>query len=205
MTRGLARPPESADFYHETSRRLQRHFGTEKLAAHLARRYVLDRLEDTHVEWIRRADAVYVATVNPQGHPECSYKGGLPGFVRVPDPCTMEIPSYDGNGMYRTLGNASAEPWVGLLFLFPDVPAKLRVSGACEVLTEPAALTVHPGAEALLRVSVREVFENCPRYLHDSSSGEYSAHCPRPDYQPPEPAWKQKPEYEGLLPKRPLP
>jgi len=196
---------EPDNFYHETSRRLQRHFGTEALAAHIARRYVLDRLEDAHIEWIRRADAVYVATVNPHGRPDCSYKGGLPGFLRVPDAHTVEIPSYDGNGMYRTLGNASAEPWVGLLLLFPDVPAKLRLNGTCEVLTEPAALAAHTGAEAVLRVCVREVFENCPRYLHDRVSGEYSAHCPRPDYQPPEASWKQKPEYEGLLPNRPVP
>jgi predicted pyridoxine 5'-phosphate oxidase superfamily flavin-nucleotide-binding protein len=191
---------EPDDFYHDASRRLQRHFGTERLAAHIARRYVLDRLDNTHIAWIRQADAVYVATIDSQGHPECSYKGGLPGFVGVRSARTLEIPSYDGNGMYRTLGNAAAEPWVGLLFLFPDVPAKLRVNGACSVLTDPDALCAHSGAEAVLRVSIREVFENCPRYLHDRVAGGYSEHCPRPGYRPPDPAWKLKPEYDGLLP-----
>jgi predicted pyridoxine 5'-phosphate oxidase superfamily flavin-nucleotide-binding protein len=191
---------EPEEFYQGASRTLQRQFGTDELAAHLARRHVLTELDSTHIEWIRRADAVYVATVDPRGRPDCSYKGGLPGFVQVPDVRTLEIPSYDGNGMYRTLGNAAGAAWIGLLFLFPDVPAKLRVNGACQVLTEPPALAGHTGAEAVLRVDIREVFENCPRYLHDRISGEHSAHCPRPDYQPPEPAWKQKPEYQGLLP-----
>lgn len=188
------------EFYADASRRLQHQFGTEELAAHLARRYVLTELADEHVGWIRQADAVYLATVDPRGHPDCSYKGGLPGFIRVPDPHTLEIPSYDGNGMYRTLGNAAGDGWVGLLFLFPELPAKLRVNGASRVLTDSAALAGHTGAEAVLRVDVREVFENCPRYLHDRATGEHSVHCPRPDYQPPEPAWKGKPEYQGLLP-----
>jgi uncharacterized protein len=190
---------DPAEFYHDASRRLQRRFGTEELAAHIARRYVLDALEPAHVEWIRGASAVYVATVDARGFPECSYKGGLPGFIQVLDSRTLELPAYDGNGMYRTLGNASAQPRVGLLFLFPELPAKLRVNGACEVLTEPSAVAPHIGADAVLRVHIREVFENCPRYLHDPVTGEYSAHCPRPDYRPPDPAWKLKPEYDGLL------
>ena len=189
-------------FYHDMSRRLQRQFGTEELAAHLARKYVLDELEQAHIEWIGVADEVYIATVNPQGHPECSYKGGLPGFIRVVDTRTLEIPSYDGNGMYRTLGNITAEPWIGLLLLFPEVPAKLRVNGSCQVRTGSAALAAHPGAEAVLQIRVREVFENCPRYLHDRQTSKHSVHCPRPGYQPPDPAWKLKPEYVGLLPVR---
>jgi predicted pyridoxine 5'-phosphate oxidase superfamily flavin-nucleotide-binding protein len=193
---------EPEDFYQDGSRELQRRFGTEDLAAHLSRRYVFDALEDEHMEWIRGADAVYLATVDEQGFPDCSYKGGLPGFVQVPDSRTLEIPSYDGNGMYRTLGNAAARQQIGLLFLFPGLPAKLRVNGSCEVLTDPAAVGPHHGAEAVLRVAVRAVFENCPRYLHDPRTGEHSRHCPRPGYRPPDPDWKLKPEYDGLLPVR---
>jgi predicted pyridoxine 5'-phosphate oxidase superfamily flavin-nucleotide-binding protein len=191
---------EPEDFYHDGSVRLQRRFGTEELASHLARRYALEELEAEHVEWIRGADAVFVASIDPLGRPDCSYKGGLPGFIHVPDTKTLEIPSYDGNGMYRTLGNAAAQPSVGLLFLFPELPAKLRVNGACEVLTAPDAVAAHHGAEAVMRVAIQAVFENCPRYLHDPKTGEHSVHCPRPDYQPPDPDWKKKPEYDGLLP-----
>lgn len=191
---------EPEAFYHDGSRRLQRQFGTVELADHLARKYVLDELEDEHVGWIIGADSVYIATLDPDGHPECSYKGGLPGFIQVPDVTVLEIPSYDGNGMYRTLGNAAAESWVGLLFLFPELPAKLRVNGVSRVLTDPDTLARHHGAEAVIRVDIKAVFENCPRYLHNRDTGELSAHCPRPDYQPPPPDWKLKSEYDGLLP-----
>jgi uncharacterized protein len=187
------------DFYHDGSRKLQRRLGTERLAQHIARHYVHDFLADEHIGWIRGADAVFLATTDPSGRPECSYKGGLPGFVRVPDPRTLEIPSYDGNGMFRSFGNALACPDVGLLFLFPEHRAKLRVNGACEVLTDAAGVAAHTGAQALLRVTVREVFENCPRYLHDRSTGEHSADCPRAEYVPPDPDWKLKPEYDGIV------
>jgi predicted pyridoxine 5'-phosphate oxidase superfamily flavin-nucleotide-binding protein len=191
------------DFYHDGSRALQRDFGTYDLAGHLAVKYVLEEFEPEHVEWIHQADCVYVATIDPSGQPECSYKGGLPGFIRVTGPRGLEIPSYDGNGMYRTLGNAAAVARIGLLFLFPELKAKLRVNGTCEVVTDAAALAAHHGAEAVVRVGVTAVFENCPRYLHDRANGRYSKHCPRPGYQPPDPDWKLKPEYDGLLPHPP--
>ncbi|MCX0241726.1 pyridoxamine 5'-phosphate oxidase family protein [Streptomyces drozdowiczii] len=189
-------------FYHEHSRGLQHRFGTTGLAGHLAEKYVLDRLEPEHQEWIAAADEVFVATVGPDGRPDCSYKGGLPGFVRVLDARTLELPSYDGNGMYRTLGNAVAAAHVALLFLPADVPGKLRVGGRARLLTDPEAVAAHEGAEAVLRITVDQVFENCPRYLHDRATGAHSAHCPRPGHLPPEPEWKKKPEYEGLLPLR---
>ncbi|MFI0902092.1 pyridoxamine 5'-phosphate oxidase family protein [Streptomyces sioyaensis] len=190
---------EAHVFYHEGSRGLQRRLGTERLAEHIADRYVEGLLSEEHIEWIGASDAVYLATVDPQGRPECSYKGGLPGFIRVLDPRTLEIPGYDGNGMFRSLGNAAVCPEVGLLFLFPERRAKLRVNGACEVATDAGTVAAHPGAQVVLRVRVREVFENCPRYLHDRVSGERSVDCPRPDHVPPDPDWKLKSEYDGLV------
>lgn len=186
-------------FYHEESLELQRRLGTEQVASHIADAYVATELSDEHSGWIREADCVFLATVNPRGGPECSYKGGLPGFIRVPDPTTIEIPSYDGNGMFRSLGNALACPRAGLLFLLPERRAKLRVNGGCAVSTDPGRLNGHAGAEALLIVTVDKVFENCPRYLHDRENGTYSRHCPRPGYVPPDPEWKLKPEYDGIV------
>ena len=47
----------------------------------------------------------FLATVDPEGWPTCSYKGGDPGFVRVVDDTTLAFPCYDGNGMYLSMGN----------------------------------------------------------------------------------------------------
>jgi predicted pyridoxine 5'-phosphate oxidase superfamily flavin-nucleotide-binding protein len=55
--------------------------------------------------FIQRSRMFFIATADGDGQPECSYKGGLPGFVRVVDDRTLAIPDYDGNGQYRSWGN----------------------------------------------------------------------------------------------------
>ena len=59
----------------------------------------------------------FLATADEHGMPQCSYKGGDPGFVRVVDEHTLAFPSYDGNGMYLSLGNLLVNPQVGILFI----------------------------------------------------------------------------------------
>ena len=188
-------------FYGPGSRYLQERAGTRRLADHLAGRYVLDALEPAHVAWVLAADSVFVSTVAHDGQPEVSYKGGLPGFVQVPDPRTLEIPSFDGNGMFRTLGNARDHGRLGLLFLVEEPRAKLRIHASAEVAMDAPTLARHRGAQVVLRAHVSAVFENCPRYLHDRAAGTHSADCPRPSHTPPTPAWKLKREYEGLIPR----
>ncbi|MBW8486812.1 pyridoxamine 5'-phosphate oxidase family protein [Actinomadura parmotrematis] len=186
-------------FYHRGSRDLQARLGTERLAARLADRYVEDGLSDGDVALVTAADCFFLATADHLGRPDCSYKGGLPGFVRVRDRRTLEFPSYDGNGMFRSLGNVLVNPAVGLLFIDRGRPIKLRINGTAAVSTDPRDTARFDGADAVVTVAVREVFENCPRYLHDPVTGEPSKHCPRPDYTPPDPAWKGKPEYDGIV------
>ena len=71
----------------------------------------------------------FLATADAEGRPDCSYKGGRPGFVRVIDPDTLAFPSYDGNGMFKSLGNVLVNPQVGLLFIDFESPKRLRVNG----------------------------------------------------------------------------
>ena len=60
---------------------------------------------DNDRAFIERLDMFFLATVDEQGHANCSYKGGEPGFVRVVDERTIAFPNYDGNGMYLSMGN----------------------------------------------------------------------------------------------------
>lgn len=186
-------------FYHDGSRALQDALGTRRLADHIAERYVSAELDETATAIVRAADCFYLATADRDGRPDCSYKGGLPGFVRVRSRTEIAFPSYDGNGMFRSLGNLLVNPAVGLLFVDLQGPRRLRLNGTARVCTGSADTADWPGADAVVQVSVREVFENCPRYLHDRAAGTYSVHCPRPGHTPPEPDWKRKPEYDPIL------
>ncbi|MFW0787915.1 pyridoxamine 5'-phosphate oxidase family protein [Gordonia sp. CPCC 206044] len=186
-------------FYHEGSLELQRQQHTTQLAAHIRTRYVTDYLTDTAATMIETADCVFLATADAAGRPDCSYKGGLPGFIRVIDPQTIAIPNYDGNGMFRSLGNITVNPAVGMLFIDFVNPARLRINGHASVHTSGEIVGEFTDADAVTIVTVEQAFENCPRYIHNHATGEYSPHCPRPNYQPPDPEWKLKPEYDGIV------
>jgi hypothetical protein len=139
--------------------------------------------------------------VNVNGEPSCSYKGGDPGFVRVLDPTTLVFPNYDGNGMFLSMGNLQATQNVGMLFIDLVTPKRLRVNGAARI--EPASFASPAYAEAqfVVVVGVREVFPNCPRYIHKFALVERSAFVPHAEVETPVPGWKQMDWARDVLPK----
>src|SRR5438128_8126200 len=101
--------------YHEGSRRLQDRFDTRRLADRLVERFLSRPVIDPDDRaFIERMDMFFLATADAEGRPQCSYKGGDPGFVRVIDERTIAFPVYDGNGMFLSAGNLMVNPAVGL-------------------------------------------------------------------------------------------
>jgi predicted pyridoxine 5'-phosphate oxidase superfamily flavin-nucleotide-binding protein len=174
-------------------------------------RPLADRLEQVTVRsaftvedraFISSRPMMFVATADAQGHPECSYKGGLPGFVRVLDDRTLAFPDYDGNGMYRSWGNLLVNPAVGLLFLDFETPKRLRVNGSAQITADDPLRADFPGSVFIVRVTASRIFPNCPRYIHKMQLVEYSTYAPRPDHVPPVPAWKTFDAFRDALPAR---
>ena len=124
-----------AGLYHEGSRRLQDHFDSRRLADRLEEVKVRDQIDDGDRAFIESLDMFFLATADEQGRPNCSYKGGEPGFVRVLDERTIAFPGYDGNGMFLSLGNLVENPQVGLLFIdfTGDPPRRLRLNGVATI------------------------------------------------------------------------
>jgi len=180
-----------SDLYGDSHRRLQREFDTERLADRIEQRLLRAHLTNDDRVFIERLDMFFLATADAAGHPNCSYKGGDPGFVRVLDEHTLVFPNYDGNGMYLSMGNAAANPHVGLLFIDFERQQRLRVNGiaACE----PAASLEppYPEAQFVVKVTVQQVFPNCPRYIHKLQLVERSKFVPRPARPTPVPGWKR--------------
>src|SRR5512134_3209559 len=97
--------------YHDGSRRLQDRFDTRRLADRLDERFVQHPfIGPDDRAFIERMDMFFLATADAEGRPQCSYKGGDPGFVRVVDERTVAFPTYDGNGMFLSAGNIGANP-----------------------------------------------------------------------------------------------
>lgn len=193
---------DTTPMYHEGMRRLQDERETRRIADRLEQVTVRSAFTDEDRAFIERSAFFFVATADARGDPDCSYKGGLPGFVRVLDECTLAFPDYDGNGMYRTWGNVLVNPHVGLLFVDFERPRRLRVSGSAAVAADDPLRAEFPGSVFVVRVTATRIFPNCPRYLHRMSVVEQSAYAPRADYDPPVPAWKTFEVFRDFLPPR---
>ena len=180
--------------YHRGSRRLQDRFDTRRLADRLDERFVQRGLIDADDRaFIERMDMFFLATADAEGRPQCSYKGGDPGFVRVLDEHTVAFPNYDGNGMYLSMGNLLVNPQVGMLFVdfTAQRPSRLRLNGVARIDEGDELVTAWPGAQFAVRVTATQVFPNCPRYIHRMALVERSRFVPREQQPVPVPEWKR--------------
>ncbi|MGQ9366203.1 SRPBCC domain-containing protein [Azospirillum sp. ST 5-10] len=191
-----------ADIYGERHRALQDRFDTRRLANRLRKVAVASTLGDDHRTFIEACDMAFLTTVDHRGFPTCSYKGGAPGFVRVADDRTLLLPSYDGNGMYLSAGNVSANPKVGLLFIDFETPHRLRIHGTATLVRDDAALQPFPGAELLVVVKVMEAFINCPRYVHRYRRIATSRFVPAAGWPPEMAPWKNLDFVRDAIPDR---
>ena len=129
-----------------------------------------------------------------------SYKGGAPGFVRILDSKTLVFPSYDGNGMFLSMGNIAAAAKIGLLFMDFEIPHRVRVQATATAFTEGELLKDFPGAQMVIRAVVDSVFLNCGRYIHPPQRVSSSRHVPDDEGRQPLAAWKRIDELQAVLP-----
>jgi predicted pyridoxine 5'-phosphate oxidase superfamily flavin-nucleotide-binding protein len=186
--------------YHDGSRSLQDRFDTRRLADRIEAVKVTDTIDDEDRAFIESMDMLFIATADEHGRPNCSYKGGDPGFVRVLDERTIAFPGFDGNGMFVSAGNLLVNPEVGLLFISFERRRRLRLNGTASVDPADELLAGYPGALFVVRVRAREVFPNCPRYIHRYELVERSRFVPRADAEPPVPDWKRREWARDVLP-----
>ncbi len=188
--------------YGPTHRELQRRHDTEALAQALLQVIVHDELTDTDQAFIASRDMFWLATVDAQGQPTVSFKGGPPSFVRAVDSRTLAFPCYDGNGMYYSMGNVAATSRVGLLFMDFERPHRLRVQGRAELTDDEGLLAGWPGAQFGVRVHIDAIFQNCPRYVPRMRRVADSRYVPAADGSAPVPGWKRIDAIQPVLPAR---
>ena len=189
--------------YHDGNRELQDHFGARPLADRLVDRLWRNRFKDDDKAFIESVGFFFLATANADGHPDCSFKGGPAGFVRVPAPDLLVFPDYDGNGMFKSLGNIKSNPQIGMLFIeMGEKPKRLRVNGRATVHLDDPLLADLPGAQIVVRVTPEDIFPNCPRYIPNLQTGESSQYVPCEGVAPKEPAWKGFDIFKDVVPPR---
>jgi predicted pyridoxine 5'-phosphate oxidase superfamily flavin-nucleotide-binding protein len=177
--------------YHSGNRELQDQFDSRRISDRLEEKIARKAFTDDDKAFIESAIYFFIATADAEGCPDCSFKGGPAGFVRLTAENELAFPDYDGNGMFKSLGNALVNPEVGLLFIdMHEKPRRLRVNGTASVNRDDPLLAQTVGAQLIVRVRARAIFPNCPRYIPKLKLEEPSVYTPQPGREPVEPAWK---------------
>lgn len=91
-------------------------------------------LTDDLRKWIKSADTFFVGSANEKDELDASHRGGSPGFIKILDNNTLQIPDYQGNSMFNTLGNFIANPKAGLLFVDFQSGKTLQLIGNVEIV-----------------------------------------------------------------------
>jgi uncharacterized protein len=191
--------------YHEGNRRLQDRFDSRRISDRLEQKLTRTAFTPDDKAFIEGASYFFLATADADGRPDCSFKGGMPGFVRVTGPSELAFPDYDGNGMFKSLGNILVHADVGMLFIaMHGKPQRLRVNGKATLRDDDPLLAQTVGAQIIVRVAARAIFPNCPRYIPSMQLVEPSIYTPRAGSEPPEPGWKSFADFkECMHPRQP--
>lgn len=187
--------------YHDAQRALQDRFDTRRLADRISERVARAAIDEGDAAFIAARDMFFLATCDADGRPQCSYKGGDPGFVRVLDERTLAFPCYDGNGTFLSMGNVATNAHVGLLFIDFERGSRLRLNGEAGIEWDDPLLAEFPEAQFVVRVRATEVFPNCPRYIHRYRLEERSSFVPRAGVDTPQPGWKRRDWASDVLPR----
>jgi hypothetical protein len=186
--------------YHEGARRLQTQFDSRRIADRLEQVTVHAEFNADDKAFVEGCRMFFLATADAQGRPDCSFKGGDPGFVRITGPGELAFPHYDGNGMFRSLGNVLVNPQVQLLFVNFEDPDRLRVSGTASLSNADPLRKTWEGAQLVVRVQATRIFPNCPRYIPKMQLVEASRYVPRGGTPAPVPEWKKMEAFKDALP-----
>ena len=186
--------------YHDGNRRLQDRFDSRRISDRLEERLTRTQFTAAEKSFIESLPYFFLATADGEGRPDCSFKGGPPGFVRVVGPSEIAFPDYDGNGMFKSLGNIGVNGNVGLLFIaLHGKGRRLRVNGSASVSDSDPLLSETVGAQLIVRVHTRAIFPNCPRYIPKMALLEPSIYTPRAGQEAPEPDWKGAADFKGCI------
>lgn len=186
--------------YNQEHIKLQKAFDSENLAKNAEQALLLSEITDHDKAFIESRDMFFLSTVDHLGRPSVSYKGGDKGFVRVIDQHTLVFPSYDGNGMFLSMGNININNKVGLLFIDFEQPYRLRTYGEAQVSSDDPMLDEYAEAQLLVKVTVTDIWKNCPRYVHKYKKVETSKFVPHIGVQTPIPDWKRLDSVQDDLP-----
>ncbi len=132
-------------------------------------------------DFIQRQDMVFIATSDKQGNPDCSFRAGPPGFLKVLDEKRLCFPEYRGNGVMASVGNILDNPKIGMVFFdFYESTVGLHVNGHAQIVKNSEMQTLgqtYQGifegnkkvgerhAECWVLIEVEEAYIHCSKHI----------------------------------------
>lgn len=116
-------------------------------------------LSATSAALIARADTLFIASSATGEGVDVSHRGGKPGFVRVERGASgsvLTFPDFTGNFFFNTLGNITAHPRAGLLFVDYETGGVMQLTGCATVVAGGSDVEDFTGAQRLVRIEVDE-------------------------------------------------
>lgn len=190
------------DLYGNSHRDLQEQFDSKRLADRLEKMIVKDKFDEDAIKFIQSRDMFFLSTIDHKNRPTVSYKGGDPGFVKIVNNSTLVFPSYDGNGMFMSMGNIKHNNKIGMLFISFEKPHRLRVHGEATISNNDPFMKSYKEADLIVRVKLESYWQNCPRYIHKYKKVDESKYVPRSKSKTPLAGWKKTDEVQDVLPKK---
>ena len=188
--------------YSKSHRELQDQFDSRKMADRLNEVIVKKSFDEDAINFINAVDMFFLSTIDHNNRPTVSYKGGDPGFVKVIDETTLAFPSFDGNGMFMSMGNIKQNNKIGMLFISFEKPHRLRVHGEATITEGDSLLKNYPEADLIVRVKLTDYWQNCPRYIHRYKKIDGSKYVPKKNKKTPVAGWKKTDIVQDVLSKK---
>ena len=102
--------------------------------------------------------------------------------------------------MFYSMGNLMGNGQVGMLFIDFEKPHRLRLQGIASVDDGDPLLQNYAEAQLVVRVTVSQIFRNCPRYVHRYTKTKLSEYVPRATCETPLAPWKRVDDMQASLP-----
>src|SRR6516164_3054673 len=130
-----------------------------------------------------------------------------PSIMRAGRPCPTRAATPDSfaSSIVRpspfpvSMGNLLGHQQVGMLFINFEKPHRVRLQGIASVDDNDPLLSEYAEAQLIVRVSVTEVFRNCPRYVHRYRKMQPSEFVPRSTCETPLAPWKRVDDIQASL------
>jgi uncharacterized protein len=139
-------------------------------------------INDHYKQFIEASPFLILASSGPKGV-DVSPRGDPPGFVRVKDGKTIQIPDRRGNNRLDTIRNIIQNPSVGIIFLIPNVGETIRVSGQAEIMVDQDLLETfsikNKPATSVISIKIEKAYYQCQKAIARSGLWDPSKHIDR--------------------------